>query len=340
MNVAILIPAYNPDRELFTLIQDLSAEIEKIIVVDDGSGPESRLIFDQIGSFCQVTVLHHAINLGKGAAIKTGASYFLSNLPNYDAIVTVDADGQHLASDALAIAREMERNPDSLVLGVRLFDARVPRKRYVGNMITRWVSKVFFRLDVSDTQTGLRGIPRAIVPLILKIPFNRYEFEMEMLVKCQRVRVPIIERPIKTIYIAKRASSHFDPIRDSMRVYFVLFRYVLASFSTAMIDYTIFFASLNVTGDILSSTYAARLVALIYNYSVVYKLVFRSRESMRRTFPLYLTLVAVSGFISATIIEHLSRYMNIFLAKVVSELLLYLANFLLQKEIVFKEEEE
>ncbi len=339
MKVAILIPAYDPDQQLLSLVRALIASVPKIIIVDDGSSPERAPIFDELRALDRVVVLSHAINMGKGAAIKTGVNYFLSSCPDYHGLVAVDADGQHSAPDALAIAAELGSHPDALVLGVRHFDRAVPLRSHLGNVITRKVTKIFFGLDISDTQTGLRGIPRVLVPMILTIPYNRYEFEMEMLLRCRRARVAIVEKPIRTIYLDKNVSSHFNPIKDSLRIYFVLFRYVLASLSTALIDYMAFFASYGWTREVLISTYTARLIALLYNYSILNKLVFRSTLGVWRTFPLYLTLVAISGFISVSIIAYLSRFTdNLLLTKMASELLLYLANFFIQKEIVFREE--
>jgi glycosyltransferase involved in cell wall biosynthesis len=169
--------------------------------------------------------MRHAANAGKGAAIKTGVSYLASSVAGCRGIVTVDADGQHAVEDAIAILRAVEASPRELVLGSRNFDLpHVPVRSRIGNKLTCQVARFCFGMKVSDTQTGLRGTGSENFPILLAIPFDRYEYEMEMLVRFQREGIPIREIPIQTIYLNENRSSKFNPLKDSLRVYSVILR--------------------------------------------------------------------------------------------------------------------
>src|SRR5256885_13690853 len=106
-------------------------------------------------------------NLGKGRALKTGLNHFLLHFPDQQGVVTVDADGQHTAKDAAAIAYAMAERPQQLILGTRTFSGRVPWRSLVGNLVTRYLLGLLTGRRLRDTQSGLRGIPRGAAPLLL-----------------------------------------------------------------------------------------------------------------------------------------------------------------------------
>ena len=225
-NFWVLIPAYNPGADLPGYVQELAlAGINNILVVNDGSDPSLDTIFAGLAQIPQVTLLQHPANAGKGAAIKTGVSFLLENVPGCEGIVTVDADRQHAVLDALAVLSELPSRDGHLVLGCRDFwQKHVPTHNRIGNLLTCRVFRLCYGLDISDTQTGLRGIRREHFPLLLSIPYNRYEYEMEMLIRFGRAGVVISEIPIQTIYIDHNSSSKFNPLKDSLRVYSVIAR--------------------------------------------------------------------------------------------------------------------
>ena len=160
MKVTAIVPSYKPDEKLAGVLRDLAAAgFERIIVVDDGSGPEYEAYFRQAEGYPQCVLLRHEVNRGKGGALKTAFAWFLEHTGEDLGVVTVDGDGQHTAADALRCARELESHPDSLVLGVRQFDgADVPLRSRIGNQATIWCFRVLCGVGVSDTQTGLRAI--------------------------------------------------------------------------------------------------------------------------------------------------------------------------------------
>jgi len=179
--VPAIVPAYEADEHLLVLLRALSGEkrLSPIIVVNDGSGPASMPVFADVHAIKGVVLLKHPRNLGKGAALKTAFRYCLAHFPDCIGVVTADCDGQHAPEDILATGKALETHPDCLVLGTRNFAASdIPARSRLGNRISRMA----FRLAgvrVSDTQTGLRGIPRGLLPSLLEIPYDRYEFETD-----------------------------------------------------------------------------------------------------------------------------------------------------------------
>lgn len=345
MQTHILIPAYNPSDKLIDFAKKLSSyeQIYKVVIVNDGSNVEYNSIFDQIGKLDKITVLKHKKNKGKGAALKTGIEYINSNCKDCTGIITADADEQHSIEDILKMAGALSNNKNSLILGVRKFNKNIPLKSKIGNTLTRWITSTFFRLKISDTQTGLRGIPTIFIPNLLKIQFNGYEFEMEMLLMANRLGIEVKEVPIKTIYIDNNASSHFNPLIDSIKIYFVLLRHGFTSIITAVVDFIIFISLFSTLNNILLTTYVARFIALFVQYIIVKKFVFYySSEKTTKTFPKYILLVIFSGFISSTIIfyETQALGLSILMSKLIAEFFLYLFNFTIQYKFIFNIKKE
>jgi putative flippase GtrA len=336
--VPIVVPAYRPGKSFCQLVEDLAAGgAAEIVVVNDGSGHEYERCFDSIRDVPGVHVLDHAVNLGKGAAIKTGIGYAIRQFPGCTGIVTADADGQHATADIVRIRSLLADHPDSLVLGVRAFGPSVPRRSQVGNQITRHIVRVVIGRKLRDTQTGLRGIPASLAAELLRIPSNGYEFEMDMLVASKHLAYPVREEPIRTIYEEGNPSSHFNPIRDSLRIYFVLLRFAALSFLTAILDNTIFLTVFLATRSIWESQIAGRLGAILFNYLLARRAVFQSRERHASTLPKYLALVAVNGLISYAMIGILNSSFQIpvFWSKILAESTLFLLNFAIQRDIIF-----
>jgi len=229
-DICILIPAYNPGELLVQLVSSLiKAGFSHIIVVNDGSIAECVPIFERIKKMEQCHLLRHAVNLGKGRALKTGLNYFLINFPNSPGIITCDADGQHQVEDVVKVVKVLQDNPDSLIIGVRDFDKDVPLLSKFGNVITRSIFFFLVGKYLSDTQTGLRGIPVGFMPMLILLDGEGYEFEMNMLIASKTQNISTIEERISTIYIDNNRLSHFNPLLDSMKIYFLLLRFFFSS---------------------------------------------------------------------------------------------------------------
>lgn len=329
----VLIPAYQPGLELIELVRAL-AEFT-VIVVDDGSGPDYAHIFEKLG---EVRMVRHAVNLGKGAALKTGMNYALVEFPDLKGIVTADADGQHDPEDVRRVARRFEEHPKALVLGARTFSGYVPLRSRVGNSITRSVMRIAVGHTLLDTQTGLRAIPRGLMERMLRVSASGYEFELEMLIAAKHLGVEVLEEPIQTIYGEGNRTSHFEPLRDSMRIYFVLLRFGLISLLTAGLDNLAFFLIFRASGVLPAALFGARLLALAFNYTTVRKAVFLSREQHQIVLPRYLLLAAANVGFAYALIGFLTRVlaMGVMPAKISVETLLFIGNFAIQRDFVFR----
>lgn len=339
---AVVIPAYKPGPPLLAVVQALSENFHRILVVDDGSGPEYRQIFESVAQVPGVVVLRHEINRGKGGALKTAFRYALAEFPEIGGILTADADGQHRPEDILAVSERFEHNPTCLVLGSRAFDKDVPWRSSVGNSVTRWVMRILVGERLKDTQTGLRAIPRDFAAKIVDLPAMRYEFEIDMLLAAREQSVPILEERIQTVYEEGNPSSHFNPVIDSMRVYFVLLRFISVSLLTALIDNLVFFLAYRLGAGLPGAQFAGRAVAVLFNYVAVRSAVFHTRKAHAIAMPKYLSLVAASGSVAYLGIHALviSAGVPVLWAKILVESLLFFLNFTVQRGWVFGKQEQ
>ena len=220
----VVIPAYRPDAALPQLVSGLAAAPFSIVVVDDGSGPVYEPVFAALPSPA-VTILRHETNRGKGAALRTAFLWIAEPRPDASGIVTADADGQHALPDILSVAAALAAEPEALHLGSRPLDGPgVPLRSRLGNLPMRWFFRLCTGLRLADTQTGLRGFSASLAPWFAALPGDRYEFELTMLLAAARLGCPIREHPIRALYRAGNAGSHFRPLRDSWRVMHALFR--------------------------------------------------------------------------------------------------------------------
>ncbi len=349
MNTVVVIPAYKPTERLVDLVATLDAsDVGVIAVVDDGSGPEFQPVFDRVRQFGKVRLLRHAVNLGKGAALKTAINHCVCEDPDA-IIVTADADGQHLPDDIIRVGKLAGAKRDALVLGTRMFDGEVPLRSRLGNEITKRVLRLVLGYALNDTQTGLRAIPARLAPELLKIASRGYEFELDMLIACKQFGVPIVQTTIQTVYLDGNSSSHFNPLLDSMRIYFALMRFLFTSLTAALLDNVAFAALFAVTAPLVSPSIAilasqagARVAATTYNYAAVKRLVFASRQSHTRLVPKYLGLVIAAGAVSYMMIAFLAEElgMNVLIAKVLAESILFFPNFVIQRDLVFRRRTE
>ena len=300
-----LIPAYEPDEKLLKLVREgLSAGAGPFLIVDDGSSESCGEVFSELEAM-GVTVLRHEKNMGKGAALKTGIGYVAENLPLVTGIVTADADGQHKVSDIIRVRDEMDARPSELILGVRSFTGDgVPRRSRTGNRLTTFVFRLMTGIRLSDTQTGLRGIPRMYFETALKVEGGRYEYEMNFLLDMAAANVHFTEVPIETVYIENNKSSHFRVIRDSFLIYRRPLTFALSSLSCSLIDIVAFalFSGVLFSGRdsmIIPATVMARVLSGLTNFILNKLVTFRARgHSLIQTvkyLALFVTVMLLSG---------------------------------------------
>lgn len=238
----VIIPAWQPDEKLISLVDALTERGLQSIVVDDGSGEQYQHIFRRIKETS--LVFTHVKNRGKGAAIKTALTFVKKELWDCQTVGIMDADGQHLPEDMIRLLEVAKKNKNTLVLGVRDVGKNMPLKSRVGNQITRIVFRLASGVTLTDTQTGLRAFGWELVDAMLKVEGERYEYETNVLLEMARKKVPIKEVEICTIYHDNNSGSHFRPLKDSLRIYRDILRFTFSSFSSFMLDYLLFFFSL------------------------------------------------------------------------------------------------
>jgi glycosyl transferase family 2 len=230
MGPVVIIPAFEPGESMVDELAELRRRTAlRIVVIDDGSGPAFSRLFASATRIPGITVLAHAENLGKGAALRTGIEHVMRGHGDAPGIVTADADGQHAVDDIDAVGRVLRRKPAALVLGVRRFSSPMPLARRMANRAARAAFRLITGVRLADVQTGLRGIPRACLPHLVAMRSTRYEFEMEMLLWACASALEIVEQPIQTIYPGRGRASHFDAARDSGRIAGVLTRVAATS---------------------------------------------------------------------------------------------------------------
>lgn len=346
--IPVVIPALEPDEKLPALLQDLrAAGIENILLVDDGSGPDYQAIFQEAETVYGCTVLRHAVNLGKGRALKDAFNFCLLQWPDAPGCVTADSDGQHTPDCILACARALMEHPDSLVLGCRDFDdPTVPGRSSFGNKCTRIMFKLLIGLNITDTQTGLRAVPTQFMKHLLSTKGERYEFESNMLIETKDESVPLYEVPIATVYIDNNSASHFHPIRDSIRIYSIFGKFLFSSLSSSVLDLVLFslFCSLlrGTTTSLAYITWAtifARVLSASYNFAINYKVVFKSTANRAGAALRYLLLAVVQMSLSAALVRWLFPVLHVaeLLVKIPVDILLFFISFQIQREFVYKQ---
>ena len=337
--IPILIPAYRPDNKLLTLvIQLINLGCNRIVIVLDGEYDKHHRLIQQFNKYPGCLVLIHAINLGKGRALKTGLNHILTTFTDIRGVVTADADGQHLPEDILHISKKLEQVKQTLILGTRSFDKKdIPFRSKFGNNITQLFFRFLTGKKLTDTQTGLRGIPVEYIPHCLKIPGEKYEYEIGVLLSASTHEMAIAQVPIETVYIEQNRSSHFNPLLDSARIYFVLFRFIISAILTITLDFIIFSLCLFFNFKLSVCILISRAVAGNLNYFLNKKVVFFSKEKNITSFFMYWTLVGIFGCIAYWGIYYLTTvfFLSTILSKLLIEGLLFLASFTIQRDFIF-----
>lgn len=348
LKIPVIIPAYEPDEKLTGLLEQLrEAQIENILIIDDGSGTKCVDIFRTAKEKYGCEVLVHAVNLGKGRALKTAFNYCIQKFGDMPGAVTADSDGQHSAECIIRCMKALWEQPEQLILGCRDFnEENVPFRSRFGNKCTCQMFRYLVGVRISDTQTGLRAIPLSYMKTLMNVKGERFEYETNMLMEAKKEGVKIAEVPIQTIYIEENKTSHFHVIKDSARIYLIFAKFLFSSLSSSVLDLLLFslFCYL-LKGDswgsvtyITAATILARVASAVYNYFLNYKVVFKSRSTVRRTGIKYFLLALVQMACSALLVNVLYSVFGGWevLVKIPVDVLLFFASFVIQRELVYK----
>ena len=351
--VAIVLPSLDPDAKFGIVVKELvQAGFENIIIVDDGSDAEYQKWFEEADGFSQCTVLHHGVNKGKGRALKTAFTYIINNLPQLDGAVTIDGDGQHLTKDIIACGNALLDYKDKVIMGCRNFDAPgVPPRSVAGNKTTSRMFRLFFGIRISDTQTGLRAIPSPMLPQFCEMEGERFEYETNMLLQMKRLGIGFVEQPIETVYDPEDYSSHYNALKDSWRIFKVMFRfifsnssairYAISAVSSWAVDNLLYFVLFSALGTTAAQV-TARVLSSVFNFNMNRSFVFRSRDNYWKDMIEYYCVCVPQTVISVVLLGALVDRLSISApgiatcAKVVVDLVLFVISYFIQKKWVFK----
>lgn len=196
MKIFVVIPLFNEEKHIVKVLKDVSVYKLPIIVIDDGSTDRSRIKIQESG-IKNITLLEHKINLGKGAAMKTGADFAFDD--SADAIIFMDSDRQHEAEDLPKFTKALESGNFDVVFGTRNYNYGVPLVRYLGNKFASVVMASLFRTYISDVICGFKGMTKEAYKKI-RWESTGYGVEAEIVARLGKNKLRFCEVPVETIY--------------------------------------------------------------------------------------------------------------------------------------------
>ena len=334
-----LIPSYEPDDALLKVVDELLENSFKVVVVNDGSNPTYNQIFERLP--VAVHYLHYETNMGKGFALKHGLQHIRMNFSPDSIVVTLDSDGQHKVKDAIRVCDLCEEK-GGLVLGSRHFGKGTPFKSKFGNWMARTSFLLSTRHKIYDTQTGLRAFDYSLVEVMQLVKGNRYEYEMNVLLDSIVKDIPIREVKIETIYVDNNAGTHYNPFKDTMRIFKELLKFSASSLIGFGVDYALF-ALLTLFNPpmahwVLMCTIIARVISASINFTINYHLVFKKRETLWMAFIKYagLAICILGCNLLLMWLLYEQAGLNEYLAKIIVEVTLFITSWIIQRLFVFR----
>jgi glycosyltransferase involved in cell wall biosynthesis len=209
MRACVITPTYNEAKAIGEVISQIRAHNLEIIVVDDGSKDRTS----EIARSCGATVLKNETNQGKGASLIKGFNYALTQ--DFDAVITMDGDGQHLPSDIPYFIRLATYSSSGIFIGNRMSKPKsMPLSRFLTNKFMSWLISKVAKQNIPDTQCGFRLIKKDVLKSI-EFKTRKYETESEILIKASRLGFKIESVPIKSVYADEK--SQINPFIDTLR---------------------------------------------------------------------------------------------------------------------------
>ena len=334
-----LIPSYEPDNNLLDVVTNCLSSGFEVVVVNDGSNPSFDEVFNKLPS--DVHYLSYETNQGKGHALKHGFSYIKDNFDSNSIVVTLDSDGQHRVSDAIKICDVCEE-VGGIVLGSRYFGKGTPRKSRFGNFMARTSFLISTHHKIYDTQTGLRAFDYSLLERLIGIQGERYEYEMNVLLDAVRNNIPLKEETIETIYINNNAGTHYNSFKDTFRIIKEVVKFSLSSLIGFLVDYVAFTLLTLIPCTwgywTLACNVIARVISASVNFTINYKLVFKSKDNLWKAIIKYALLAIFILACNTALLWLLTDKagMNKYLAKVIVEITMFITSWLVQRLFVFK----
>lgn len=209
MKTCVIIPSYNGADTIAGLIQRLLQQGLEVLIINDGSEDNTARIAQENGA----KVINNLKNEGKGAALIKGFKHLANS--DFDAVITMDGDGQHLPEDVPALINAAQASNESIFIGNRMERPfGMPIIRQLTNKIMSWFVSVIVKQHIPDTQCGFRLIKKDLLQK-LELYAQRYEIESEVLIKAARLGYKIESVPIASIY--RQEKSQINPFLDTLR---------------------------------------------------------------------------------------------------------------------------
>jgi len=361
-----LIPAYRPDDRLNEIVAGLAAGGGyNIVIVDDGSGSEYAARFNALCDEYpeQVTLLRNPGNLGKGAAIKTGLAFIKEVAAENEGVVTVNAEGQNTFEDIEAVTAAWQAAPAALHLGSYRYRGRLPFWRRLRSGFTRSIFAVSTGARVYNPHTGLRAFSVKYIEGFLGVKGERSDYEINQLLYAAKHHIAIAETPIGIDNIEGNRAGTRRTFKDSWLIYKMICIFMLSSFSSFLVDYSLLLilaavfkglpsAVETVPGEFrlpifgmnvdthLLALIIARAVSSYVNYVLNRKIVFKSksRSSIFRYYIVIITLLAANYLLLSLVST--ANGLPLWLAQLVVQAVLYPFSFILQRKFVFPTKEQ
>ena len=210
--ICILIPAYNAQETLGSVLKKIEPLKIDTLVVNDGSSDETKRVASENGA----QLLEHPLNLGKGAALQTGFRYILQK--DYQVVITLDADGQHDPSEIPSLLKIFQIVKPDILIASRA--AEFGKMTFLRRFWNRLGVKAVARLchsDITDSQSGFRLIRTKVLKEV-DFSTSRFETELELLIKACKKGFSVLSVPINTQQVDGTGSSHFRPVADTWLV--------------------------------------------------------------------------------------------------------------------------
>ncbi|THU02580.1 glycosyltransferase family 2 protein [Lampropedia puyangensis] len=221
LRLIVVIPHYNHPTTLVKVVQSIVQHDLPVVVVDDGSSPESAQALHEVRALapaCAVTLLEHTINQGKGAAMLTGLRY--AHMQGYTHALQIDADGQHNSLDIPQLVALAQQYPQAVICGIPIYDASVPKGRLYGRYLTHvWVWINTLSLRIKDSMCGFRSYPLAPTLAVMDSEpvGKRMDFDTEILVRLFWRGIDVHNLPTAVTY-PQDGQSHFQMWNDNLRI--------------------------------------------------------------------------------------------------------------------------
>jgi len=216
--VLVVIPAFNAERTVGGIVRACREVLDDVVVIDDGS--IDRTAAEALDSGARV--ISHEANRGKGAALKTGFGFAMQH--GYDAVITLDADGQHLPREIPKFLTARAETRADLIIGGRahLFDQMLPRRR-LANRFSAWSIARCSKTNVTDSQSGFRLYSRGLL-LKVRLRSDGFALESEVIVRAGCDGFKVITIPIELGFVDGLSTSHYKPVADSLRIFWTVTR--------------------------------------------------------------------------------------------------------------------